>query len=85
MISLKDGVKLAKNKKSTYKGYTPAQAEAHKRYMKDFVEIKVRMTATKRSLIQNHASKMGESTTAFVNRAIDETIERDNQGCSVTE
>ena len=51
---------MADNKKSTYRGFTPAQAEAHKRYMKDFVEIKVRMIANKRSIVQNHAAKMGE-------------------------
>ena len=65
-------------KKSKYRGFTPAQAEAHKRYMKDFVEIKVRMTADKRTLVQEHAAQMHESTTAFINRAIDETIKRDN-------
>ena len=29
--------------------------------------------------IQQHAANMGESATAFINRAIDETMERDNQ------
>ena len=70
---------MADNRKSKYREFTPAQAEAHKRYMKDFVEFKVRMTADKRSLVQDHAAKMGESATGFINRAIDETMERDNQ------
>lgn len=65
------------NKKTKYKGFTPAQAEAHKRYMKDFVEVKVRMKAEKRTIIQEHAAKMGESTTAFINRAVDEAMARD--------
>lgn len=69
---------MADDKKTKYRGFTPAQAEAHKRYMKDFVEIKVRMTAVKRSTVQEHAASMGESATAFINRAIDETMERDN-------
>lgn len=47
--------------------------------MKDFIEIKVRMKAEKRSIVQNHATSMGESATAFINRAIDETMERDRQ------
>lgn len=68
---------MGDEKKSEYRGFTPAQAEAHKRYMKNFVEIKVRMTAEKRELVQGHATEMGESTTAFINRAIDETMERD--------
>ena len=46
--------------------------------MSSFVEIKVRMTPEKRSIIQDHARAMGESTTVFINRAIQETMERDN-------
>lgn len=65
------------DKKNTYRGFTQAQAEAHKRYMKDFVEIKVRMTADKRAAVQEHAASMGESATAFINRAIDERMTAD--------
>lgn len=65
------------DKKSTYNGYTTARKEANKRYMENFVEIKVRMTADKRSIVQEHAANMGESATAFINRAIDETMYRD--------
>lgn len=64
--------------KSKYRGFTPSQAAAHKRYMEKYVEIKVRMTADKRKIVQNHAAAMGESATAFINRAIDETMKRDN-------
>ncbi len=70
---------MSEDKKTKYRGFTPAQAEAHKRYMKDFIEIKVRMKAEKRSIVQEHAASMGESATAFINRAIDETMERDRQ------
>ena len=70
---------MSEDKKTKYRGFTPAQAEAHKRYMKDFVEVKVRMKANKRSIIQEHAANMGESATAFINRAIDETMHRDTQ------
>ena len=42
-----------------------------------FVEIKVRVTPEKRSVIKDHAESMGESATAFINRAIDEAMERD--------
>lgn len=69
---------MPEDKKTKYRGFTPAQAEAHKRYMKDFVEIKVRMKAEKRAIVQEHAANMGESATAFINRAINETMERDN-------
>lgn len=78
---------MPENKKTKYRGFTPAQAEAHKRYMKDFVEVKVRMKAEKRTIIQEHAAKMGESTTAFINRAVDEAMARDESinGLNVTD
>ena len=46
--------------------------------MEKFVEVKVRMTPERRSAVQAHAEAQGESTTAFINRAIDEAMERDN-------
>ena len=35
------------------------------------------MTPEKRTVIQEHAASMEENTTAFINRAIDETMARD--------
>ncbi len=35
------------------------------------------MTTERRAEVQEHAANMGESTTAFINRAIDETMSRD--------
>ena len=58
---------------------TDAQKRAQKKYMEKFVEVKVRMTPEKRSQIQDQAKKLGKSTTEFINRAIDETMERDNK------
>lgn len=55
-----------------------AQKRAQRKYMERFVEIKVRMTPDKRGAVQDHARKMGESTTEFINRAIDEAMERDS-------
>lgn len=75
---MKEGGAMSEEKKSTYRGFTEAQEKAHKRYMKNFVEVKVRMTPEKRSIIQEHAAKHGESATSFINRAIDEAMERDN-------
>jgi len=68
---------MAEEMKNTYTGYTAARKEANKRYMENYVEVKVRMTPEKRSTVKEHASTKGESTTAFINRAIDETIKRD--------
>lgn len=62
--------------------YTEARARANKKYMEKFVEVKVRMTPDKRSAVQAHAASMGQSATEFINRAIDEAMERD---CGTTE
>lgn len=59
---------------------TEAQKRAQKKYMSSFVEIKVRMTPEKRSIIQDHARAMGESTTVFINRAIDQTMAQEATG-----
>ena len=57
---------------------TEAQKRAKRTSREKFVEIKVRMTPERRSAVQAHAEAQGESTTGFINRAIDETMERDN-------
>lgn len=62
---------------NAYKGFTEAQAKAHKKYMEGVATIQLRMTVEKREEIKKHAADMGESVNVFVNRAIDETIERD--------
>ena len=56
---------------------TEAQIRAQKKYMENFVEIKVRMTPDRREQVKAHAQAVGESTTAFINRAIDEAMQRD--------
>ena len=60
------------------KKVSDAQKRAHRKYMEQFVEIKVRVTPEKRAEIQTHAKQRGESATTFINRAIDNQIERDN-------
>ena len=56
---------------------TDAEIRAQKKYMEKFCEVKVRMTTERRAEVHEHAANMGESTTAFINRAIDETMLRD--------
>ena len=68
---------MAEEKSSTYRGFTEAQARAHKKYIAQFVETKVRMTPERRDQIKAHAESRGESVNAFINRAIDETMERE--------
>ncbi|MDE6925788.1 MAG: hypothetical protein K2P59_11115 [Acetatifactor sp.] len=59
--------------------YTDAQAKAAKKYLKESVEdIRIRVPKGDKSKVQEHASSMGESMNAFVVRAINETMERDN-------
>lgn len=67
------------NKKKPKRKLTQARKEANARYNSKFVEVKVRMTPEHRAEIQQHAANMGESTTKFINRAINETVERDKQ------
>ena len=57
-----------------------ANQKAVAKYMKaNYDDIKVRTPKGKRSIIQTHAEQRGESTNAFINRAIDETIQRDKE------
>ena len=37
------------------------------------------MNPERHEMVKKHARDKGESTSAFINRAIDEAIERDNQ------
>lgn len=66
-------------KKKPVRKLTQARREANARYNSKFVEVKVRMTPEHRTVVQEHAASMEESTTAFINRAINETMERDQK------
>lgn len=61
---------------TAYKGFTEAQAKAHKKYMEGVATIQVRTTADRREIIKTIAGKDGESVNAYINSAIDERIER---------
>ena len=47
---------------------------------KTYDEIKVRVFKGSKDIIKNHAESMGESVNGFINRAIDEAMERDKKG-----
>ena len=66
-------------KKGTYNGYTEARKKANKKWNDKQADVKVRMSPEKRTEVQQHANDMDESTNAFINRAIDETMERDKR------
>lgn len=58
-------------------GKTDAQKRAQKKYMEKLARVEITMTMEKRQQLQDHAEARGESVNGFVNRAIEETMERD--------
>ena len=60
---------------------TPAQKKAQQKYMERFAVARVRMDKDRYERVQAHAAQRdGGSVNAFINRAIDETMERDDRG-----
>lgn len=60
---------------------TKAQQKAVSKYMKNnYDELKVRVHKGDKDKIKAHAESQGESLNGFINRAIDETMERDGIG-----
>lgn len=57
---------------------TEAQKRAQKTYMGKFAVASVRMEREQYEAIQAHAAAQGESVNGFINRAISETMQRDN-------
>ena len=56
-----------------------AQLKANKKYQNKFDKVQIRVTHEEKEAIDLHAKTMGESTNAFVRRAIAETIARDTK------
>lgn len=56
-----------------------ARKRANQAYIGKLDELKVRVPKGRKAEIQAHAKARGESLNGFVNRAIDETIQRDKQ------
>lgn len=72
---MKDGDFMENEKKSRY---TEAQAKSAKKYLHEKVEnIQIRVPKGEKATIKEHAAEQGESTNAFVCRAIRETMSRD--------
>lgn len=56
-----------------------AQQRAVNKYVKsNYDEVKLRMPKGKKNVIQAHAAQQGESINAYINRAIDEAMQRDD-------
>ena len=62
---------------------TEAQLRASKKYHQKFDDLRIRVPAGKKALIEEHVASTGESVNAFVRRAIDETMERDSRDSNV--
>ena len=59
---------------------TEAQKRATQKYdAKAYDRIELKVTKGKKATLQAHAEINGESLNGFVNRAIDETVERDKK------
>jgi len=57
---------------------TKAHLEGNKRYLDKLDEMKIRVPKGKKELIQDMAASVGKSLNGYVNGAIDEKMERDN-------
>jgi predicted HicB family RNase H-like nuclease len=53
------------------------QASVHKYVRDHYDRISVTVPQGKKEIIKSHAEDQGESINGFINRAIDETMERD--------
>ena len=57
---------------------TKAQQRAVNKYVKNnYDDVKFRVPKGDKEIIQSHAARQGESVNAFLNRAVKETMERD--------
>ncbi len=59
-------------------GGKTSNASKTKYNAKAYDRLAINVKKGKREIIQKHTESKGESLNGFVNRAIDETIERDN-------
>lgn len=58
---------------------TEAQLRASKKYHQKFDDLRIRVPAGEKEIIEQHAAARGESVNAFVRRAMAETMERDKK------
>lgn len=64
---------------------TEAQKKAQQKYMDRFAVARVRMDRERYDAVQAHAEAHSESVNGFINRAITETMERDNGAPTASE
>lgn len=57
-----------------------AQLKANRKYLKEKLDhISFRVPKGQREVIQAHAERMGESMNAFITRAVEQAMLKDNQ------
>lgn len=65
--------------------YSPAQKRASAKYnAKAYDRVELKVKKGRKEELQEHASRKNESLNSFINRAIDETIARDNADATST-
>ena len=62
-----------------------AQKKASIKYLEKLDEIRIRMPKGQKEIIKTHAEAHSESVNGFINRAIEETMQRDNAASGVSE
>ena len=60
-----------------YKGFTEAQAKAHKKYMEGVATIQVRTTEEERERIKTAANRAGESVNVYIKTSVRQRMERE--------
>ena len=55
-----------------------AQRRANEKWRSKFPEVRFRVSNEKKQQIQDHAAARGETVNSFLNRAVEETMARDN-------
>lgn len=56
-----------------------ARRKANDKWRDKFDEVRFRVPKGEKDVLQNHADKCGESVNAFLNRAVEETMKRDQE------
>ena len=62
-----------------------ARKRANQKYIDKQGEIKIRVSKERKEEIQAHAEAMGTSENGFINRAIEEAMERDKAAQAVSQ
>ena len=61
---------------SAYKGFTEAQAKAHKKYMEGVATIQLRTTTEQREVIKGRAADLGKSVNGYIMGLVDDDLDR---------